>query len=57
VTSPDGDGGELRPIFSRPVERAGGPRDRLADEEMLPATAYQIVHDETMLDGNPSFHH
>jgi glutamate decarboxylase len=57
VTSPDGDRGELRPIFSRSAERAGRPRDRLADEEMLPATAYQIVHDETMLDGNASFHH
>ena len=52
MTSPDGDPGELRPIFSRPAERTGRPRERLGDEEMLPATAYQIVHDETMLDGN-----
>ena len=43
---------ELRPVFSRPAELAGQPRDRLGDDEILPATAYQIVHDETMLDGN-----
>jgi glutamate/tyrosine decarboxylase-like PLP-dependent enzyme len=47
---------ELRPVFSRPAElgdRLGGrPRNRLGDDEILPATAYQIVHDETMLDGN-----
>ncbi|WP_328308718.1 glutamate decarboxylase [Actinomycetospora sp. NBC_00405] len=47
---------ELRPVFSRPAElgdRLGDrPRDRLGDDEILPATAYQIVHDETMLDGN-----
>ena len=43
---------ELRPVFSRPAETGDGPRDRLGDDEILPATAYQIVHDETMLDGN-----
>lgn len=27
-------------------------RHRIPEGEMLPETAYQIVHDETMLDGN-----
>jgi glutamate decarboxylase len=31
------------------------PRDHLPDEPMLPQTAYQIVMDEVMLDGNARF--
>ncbi len=31
------------------------PRNRLPDKEMLPGTAYQIVMDEVMLDGNARF--
>src|SRR3954451_18796884 len=31
------------------------PRDRIPDGEMLPSTAYQIVLDEVMLDGNARF--
>ena len=31
------------------------PRNALPDHEMLPATAYQIVMDEVMLDGNARF--
>jgi glutamate decarboxylase len=31
------------------------PKDRLPDREMLPQTAYQIVLDEVMLDGNARF--
>ena len=31
------------------------PKDRLPDSEMLPQTAYQIVMDEVMLDGNARF--
>ncbi|EWT00088.1 glutamate decarboxylase [Intrasporangium oryzae NRRL B-24470] len=31
------------------------PKDRLPDHEMLPQTAYQIVMDEVMLDGNARF--
>ncbi|HEX6878111.1 MAG TPA: glutamate decarboxylase [Nocardioidaceae bacterium] len=31
------------------------PRNHLADKEMLPGTAYQIVMDEVMLDGNARF--
>ena len=31
------------------------PKDRLRGGEMLPQTAYQIVMDEVMLDGNARF--
>ncbi|MGZ4438210.1 MAG: glutamate decarboxylase, partial [Nocardioidaceae bacterium] len=31
------------------------PKHRLPDREMLPETAYQIVMDEVMLDGNARF--
>ncbi len=40
------------PIFAQPAERSVGRRTRIPDGETLPETAYQIVHDETMLDGN-----
>ncbi len=43
---------EVNPLFSRPGEATERPRFALADEPMLPETAYQIVHDEAMLDGN-----
>ncbi|GLZ49907.1 glutamate decarboxylase [Actinomycetospora sp. NBRC 106375] len=51
MTSP-ADRDELLPVFARGAELAGQRRDRLADDAILPATAYQIVHDEMMLDGN-----
>jgi glutamate decarboxylase len=41
----------IRPQFASP-QMADVPRDRLPDGEMAAATAYQIVHDELMLDGN-----
>ena len=43
---------ELNPIFARPGEATALPKTRLPEEESLPETAYQIVHDEAMLDGN-----
>ena len=43
---------ELTPIFAQPAERLVGRRTQIPDGETLPETAYQIVHDETMLDGN-----
>jgi glutamate decarboxylase len=43
---------ELNPIFVRPGETTSVPRDRLPEGESLPETAFQIVHDEAMLDGN-----
>ncbi|MCG2803065.1 MAG: glutamate decarboxylase, partial [Cellulomonas sp.] len=42
----------LNPLFARPGEATTLPRHRLPDGESLPETAYQIVHDEAMLDGN-----
>ncbi|MFV0459609.1 MAG: glutamate decarboxylase [Actinomycetales bacterium] len=43
---------ELNPLFARPGEATCFTRDRFPAEENLPSTAYQIVHDEAMLDGN-----
>lgn len=43
---------EINPLFARPGEVTERPRYSLADEGMLPETAYQVVHDEAMLDGN-----
>ncbi len=43
---------EINPLFSRPGEATERPRFELADDSMLPETAYQVVHDEAMLDGN-----
>jgi len=43
---------ELTPVFDRPVRGSASAHERLGPDELLPQTAYQIVHDETMLDGN-----
>ena len=42
----------LNPVFARPGESADLPKHKMPDQSMLPATAYQIVHDESILDGN-----
>ncbi|HEY8295904.1 MAG TPA: pyridoxal-dependent decarboxylase, partial [Micrococcaceae bacterium] len=42
----------LNPLFSRPGEASEFPRFVLPAGESLPETAYQVVHDEAMLDGN-----
>ncbi|MGZ5421360.1 MAG: pyridoxal-dependent decarboxylase, partial [Aeromicrobium sp.] len=44
----------LIPMFAR-AGMVEVPKDRLNDHEMLPQTAYQIVMDEVMLDGNARF--
>jgi len=44
---------QLNPIFQRPGEAAPIPRLRLPDGPMDPDTAYQMVHDELLLDGQP----
>ena len=48
------DGGDLdiNPIFTRPGEATSYPADRFPSSESLPSTAYQVVHDQSMLDGN-----
>lgn len=43
---------ELNPVFARPGEATVLPKFRFPPGESLPDTAYQIVHDEVMLDGN-----
>lgn len=43
---------ELNPLFSRPGEASEFPRFTLPEGESLPGTAYQVVHDDAMLDGN-----
>lgn len=43
---------ELNPVFLRPGEATSLPKHRMPQGESLPETAYQIVHDEAMLDGN-----
>ncbi|MHB1548331.1 MAG: glutamate decarboxylase [Acidimicrobiales bacterium] len=42
----------FRPQFADSGETADLPRFRLPDQGMAPDTAYQVVHDELMLDGN-----
>jgi glutamate decarboxylase len=40
----------VAPIFTLESERI--PRHQIPDGEMAPDVAYQIIHDELMLDGN-----
>ncbi len=42
----------LNPMFTRPGEATELSRYSIPATESLPETAYQIVHDEAMLDGN-----
>jgi glutamate decarboxylase len=44
----------LNPVFTQSAE-SNVPKYRIAPGEMPPRTAYQIVHDEAMLDGNARF--
>ncbi|SDZ06846.1 glutamate decarboxylase [Herbiconiux ginsengi] len=48
----DGTHNQLNPMFARVGESIDFPLDELPQHESLPETAYQIVHDEAMLDGN-----
>ncbi|MFD2080433.1 glutamate decarboxylase [Actinopolymorpha cephalotaxi] len=41
----------VNPLFARQGERRV-PRYSLGTDEMLPETAYQVIHDEILLDGN-----
>lgn len=43
---------ELNPLFARVGEATSFPRNRIPEAEALPETAYQVIHDEAMLDGN-----
>ncbi|GAA2992527.1 glutamate decarboxylase [Microbacterium terrae] len=48
----NGDSNQLNPIFARPGEATDFPLNELPRGESAPETAYQVVHDEAMLDGN-----
>src|SRR5580765_8491236 len=41
----------VNPLFARPGDETI-PRWRIPDGEMLPDAAYQVIHDELLLDGN-----
>lgn len=43
----------LAPAFARRAMGKGIPKYELPGDEMLPETAYFLIHDELMLDGNP----
>lgn len=47
-----GDSLSLNSVFVRPGESTEFPKFELPAGQILPETAYQIVHDEAMLDGN-----
>ncbi|WP_103063437.1 glutamate decarboxylase [Actinomyces qiguomingii] len=51
-SAPDPGNSELNPLFARPGEAYDLPKFRFPAGEVLPETAYQVVHDEAMLDGN-----
>jgi glutamate decarboxylase len=46
------DRNQLNPMFARTGEATDFPLDKIPSNESLGETAYQIVHDEAMLDGN-----
>jgi glutamate decarboxylase len=43
---------ELTPTYAARILNTGVPRYELPEREMLPRTAYSLIHDELMLDGN-----
>jgi glutamate decarboxylase len=53
-TRPTNDDSALMPRFTR-SGMVAVPKDSIPDQPMLPQTAYQIVLDEVMLDGNARF--
>ena len=42
----------LKPTYTRTGVRTAAPRLTIPEAEMDPGSAYQMVHDEAMLDGN-----
>ena len=44
---------EIRPLYGRRVMDDPIPRFEIPDGEMGAAAAYQLIHDELLLDGNP----
>jgi len=54
VNSSDQEGtdNELTPTYGARILNSSVPRYELPEHEMLPRTAYSLIHDELMLDGN-----
>lgn len=52
TTNAGGESLDLNPVFVRPGEATELPRFQMPAGQSLPETAYQIEHDEAMLDGN-----
>jgi len=52
-TSKDDVDAEIRPLYGRRVMDDPIPRFEIPDGEMGAAAAYQLIHDELLLDGNP----
>ena len=50
----DDDGSQLAPMYGSRHLREPVPRYELPEHQMPPASAYQIIHDELNLDGNPA---
>ena len=48
----DSDSVEVNPLFARPKEAKAFSKFKIPQEGSLPETAYQVVHDDAMLDGN-----
>jgi glutamate decarboxylase len=44
---------DLSPLFGRRDVVGPVPRYRLSDREVLARAAYQLVHDELLVDGKP----
>lgn len=44
--------GTLSPVYARNAMDQPIPKFELADQELAPSTAYNLIHDELMLDGN-----
>ena len=43
---------EISPLYTRHGENSRAPRNVIPESSMHPDTAYQVVRDELMLDGN-----
>ncbi len=50
---PDTPDPDLAPLHASRALNSPVPRYQLADDEMSPRAAYQLIHDELALDGNP----
>ena len=48
----DGDDSLITPAYAGRYAGSGLPKDRLPRDESLPQVAYQLIHDDLMLDGN-----